>query len=192
MDHFKAWPIIVGTQDETETFNHPQAINRAAAQTDASVIVMVDADTICPPHVLEDMVRRVHRGVAPWALTTHYTQLTLRQTEHLMALGRWKGEPEWVGVENFYTGVVAIDHAAFDRIGGYDERFRGWGADDGAFTHAMVTMNGPPTRVFGHCTHLWHPRDEEMHEHQGFQHELLRRYEAASGDPIAMKQVLFG
>jgi hypothetical protein len=62
-----------------------------------------------------------------------------------------------------WSCCIAIPRAAWDRLGGFDERFRGWGWEDMAFQCAVVGLVGYE-RLDSDVYHLWHPRSEERIE----------------------------
>jgi hypothetical protein len=46
---------------------------------------------------------------------------------------------------------------AFEAVGGWDERFRGWGGEDHSAMRAVDTLYGPHKTLPGQVLHLWHP-----------------------------------
>lgn len=56
-----------------------------------------------------------------------------------------------------WSCCIAIPRKAWDLLGGFDERFRGWGFEDMAFQSAACALAGAE-RVEGDVFHLWHPR----------------------------------
>jgi predicted glycosyltransferase involved in capsule biosynthesis len=84
------------------------------------------------------------------------------------------------------SGVVGMLREAFEKVGGYDERFTDWGGDDDAMRAVLETLWAPATRI-GIAYHLWHPRTVE---HSPRQFMLADRYGDASGDPKAIERLL--
>jgi hypothetical protein len=82
---------------------------------------------------------------------------------------------------------------AFEVIGGYDPRFRGWGGEDTAAIAAMDTLWGPHTMLPHPLFHLHHPHaqnaaGEAIWEGQtAWNTDLRDRYNAARGDPELMR-----
>lgn len=179
-------------------FNHPLAINRARARASGDVLVIADADTAFDPDSwVAAAIGRIVTG-AHWVLPEEYWQLSAAQTQgKLGASGEWVDDPsraDWVGYAASWSGVVVVTSAAFDEVGGYDERWAWWGSDDAAFSKCMDTLVGPAVRLLGRCLHHWHPRPAEHHyghPHHAEQHALQERYDAAAGDPDAMRRVRF-
>jgi predicted glycosyltransferase involved in capsule biosynthesis len=77
-------------------------------------------------------------------------------------------------------------------VGGFDERFRGWGWEDRAFFIACDTLCGHD-RISGPVRHLWHPRSPEKNpdssEYQAGR-ALCRRYKRAHRDRQAIQGLL--
>jgi hypothetical protein len=56
-----------------------------------------------------------------------------------------------------WSCCIAIPRAVFDDLGGFDERFVGWGFEDMAFQSVVCGLYGWE-RIDGDVYHLWHPR----------------------------------
>ena len=55
-------------------------------------------------------------------------------------------------------GVGIISSDIYYRIGGYDERYKGWGFEDSSFfNHKCIGLNIKIERIGSHLIHLWHP-----------------------------------
>ena len=67
--------------------------------------------------------------------------------------------PDWLEKINpvSWSCCFVVPRAAFDRLGGFDERFAGWGWEDMAFQSASCGLIGHE-RLPGAVLHLWHPR----------------------------------
>lgn len=189
-----------GPGAHTGEFNHPLAINNARRRASGDVLIVADADTAwAPDDWVHWAVEAVERGEAAWALPAEYWQLSPAQSEDVLAGGavpeqREWADAEWVGRGVSWSGVVVVSADAFDEVGGYDERWAWWGSDDAAFAAAMTTLVGPVLRLPGRCLHFWHPRPVANyygHAHHHEQHALQERYDAAMGDPAAMRAVRF-
>lgn len=62
----------------------------------------------------------------------------------------------------FAGGVFLIARAAFVRMGGWDERFRGWGGEDDAFSYRLERARIPGIELDSRpAVHLAHPRTPE-------------------------------
>jgi hypothetical protein len=62
----------------------------------------------------------------------------------------------------FAGGVFLIARAAFVRLGGWDERFRGWGGEDDAMSYRIERARLPVLELDTRAAvHLAHPRSQE-------------------------------
>jgi hypothetical protein len=67
-----------------------------------------------------------------------------------------EGEGEYIV---FAGGVFLITRAAFVRVGGWDERFRGWGGEDDAMSYRLERARVPALELDTRpALHLAHPR----------------------------------
>jgi glycosyltransferase involved in cell wall biosynthesis len=69
-------------------------------------------------------------------------------------------EFEVINTRPLYTfagGLVILRKAAFEKIGGWDERFEGWGGEDDAFSHVIYNRLTSKTFKFPFY-HIDHPR----------------------------------
>jgi hypothetical protein len=194
--------LLVGGDDGGRNpgeFNHPLAINRLADEASGDVFVIADADTAPDPWFIRLAASWVQDEIVNWALPMQYRKLTQQVTEGVIATNAPDAdlnqyETEWIGESVSWSGTVVAPRAGFELVGGYDERFAFWGADDSSFAAAMSTLWGPVTRLPGACFHFWHPAPlEETYGHARHQeqHALNQRYLDAWGDVEAMRKVRF-
>lgn len=197
---FPDWELLLGSPDEVGDpgrFNRPLAINRAAARASGDVYVIADADTAFHP---ADVLAAAQSG--SYVLPGRYVRLDQPTTDRwLRDLPDSDAPPGWhAGIEEEWpanvSGIVVLPREAFEAAGGFDERFKGWGWDDGAFHAAVETMWGhavrPPSDV-NVAWHLWHPRPRE-HSVWGpwaaEQRQLGQRFIDAAGDKATMAALL--
>lgn len=74
------------------------------------------------------------------------TQVFLSQKTPACTKSRWAS-----------GGVVIISSANFYRVGGFDERFKGWGAEDDAFFNKCLAYKLNVHRIDHEMVHLNHP-----------------------------------
>ena len=175
---FPGWPIVEGTPDDGP-FNRAQAINRAAELAgEWDVAIVIDADVMVrEEQVREAVATALRTGKPTWAhrgwvgLTQAFTERIVSGdlacdpdepaiTGSLRAAER-TGMTDGVVIEKMtalsWSCCLAIPFVAWKKLGGFDERFRGWGWEDGAFAATIQCVTGF-RRVEGYVLNLWHPR----------------------------------
>lgn len=198
--------VVYGYSD-AYPLNRSQARNDAARNTDADVLFFADADMWVPEEQFDAAcVRALETGCMVLAYTDH------------MRLNKWATERILDGQEHTYqgqtvkgcsSGAFAITRELWDRVGGNDERFLGWGYEDRAFQYSCDVLSPPGHRIAGLSYHLWHPRGKDQSRTTAerlVSRDLALRYKAASGvtsrsgivratkdakaDPVAMEAIL--
>lgn len=166
-------------------FNRAKALNQAA-DCDWDVAVIADADTWVPDRQLDSAIltaRATGKLVAAFnavveldkpATTAILTGRHALTDSHTCERIRLKGSET-------QSSMLAVTRQLWDRIGGFDERFCGWGAEDQAFWHAAGLLAGEPGRINGNAYHLWHPPAAQKFRGPEYQRnvELWRRYQQA-------------
>ena len=156
-------PIYVGDSGQ-EPFSPGSSRNVAARDAgDWDVAIFMDADCVIPSP-------NISRGVL-WAMETGRVTLpwdefySMTREGHGLGLdggipiGQSLHEAEWqansIGCEKpLYSpgGNIIVPRAVWDRVGGYDERFNGWGFEDAAFLIRAEAFD----RLSGPLYHFWH------------------------------------
>lgn len=192
-------PVVEGwhTADEGP-FNRSAAMNRAAADAGPwRVAVLIDADVVPAHHDQVDQavgwVRHTGEPVLAYDRRVHLNRATTRSVLAGRALDADTGRGARV-LESSCSSAVVVRRDLWDRVGGMDERFVGWGWEDVAFRYALETMAGAPLRrVLGYLWHLWHPRgatargSHPQTRANRYRHDL---YLEALGDRARMAEVL--
>jgi glycosyltransferase involved in cell wall biosynthesis len=198
--------IIIGG---IEPFNRSAARNQAAKRADGDILVFVDADSFVPKHQIREALSLAEeRG---WAFPyDHYCSMTEMGTENFIAGAALPDPLSW-GTDMFdrdyyefifpskdtpepaVGGCVVVTRAAFETVGGYDERFIGWGEEDRAFMLALDTLVNAEHRVSGNIFHLWHEHpEEECFAQPNFSdnRKLCNRYREACGNLQMMRELI--
>ena len=133
-----------------------RARNAGRRELEAPVVVFCDADTITPP---EQIRSAVELALAEPGLVYGY-DLYLRLGEPatvrmLDPTSAYWPTPERQIVGSASMGCAAIRCDAFDELGGFDERYVGWGYEDVELAN-RAGARWPIRRVAGVCFHLWH------------------------------------
>lgn len=189
------WPIIEGHHDHGP-FNRAAAVNSAAAG-DWDVAVIIDADIIANPDAVRaavDIAANAGRVVV-----SHHDRVMLNKAGTQKILEGYRG-PWRVRnmVETVFTDsvscAVVVPRPVWDDVGGFDERFSGWGFEDSAFAVAVETLSGKPIiRLASELYHLHHPPSPEASKQAAtyaLNADRLARYRAADGDPESIRALL--
>lgn len=145
-------------------FNKSWALNLgAAAVPEARTLCLHDADMVVEPDHLASVVAALEDG--PPALLPYGDLLFLDQDSSTRAIasrfgGLGRSAPETLrgfALRDVGGGYVCVTRALFDDIGGYDERYRGWGDEDDEFYEQMLRRTVVP-RWDRLLPHLWHRR----------------------------------
>jgi hypothetical protein len=168
------------------------------ARTTRDIVVVADADVLVEPAVLHaaiDDVRLRGGWAVPfdreeWVDEMVTTLLTAApaSTDIAMPIGR-PAENEAVAF-----GVVVLPRAAWEHVGGQDERFVGAGHEDQAFACALDTMWSPVRRLSGRLVHLHRERStvDGSEQHDVRSRRILAQYDDASGHPDRMRRLVNG
>lgn len=162
-------PIFEGEHTDGP-FNRSSAINRAAElASEWDVAVVLDSDVFVPIPNVRAAIAEAANGKVTWA-HRRWRGISEADTARLIrdpdTFGEIPGEARDVDliVEKTtpisWSCCVAIPRATFDHMGGFDERFVGWGFEDGAWA-ALVRALYPWGRIEGDIYHWWHPRSDE-------------------------------
>ncbi len=165
--YFPEAQICVGRNFE-HPFNRGAARNDAYKQAEGSVIIVADADTI-------PTVYGVKTGIAdavaekvwciPYAEERYYnlkedmTQRVLEAGVQTMIFEPHNGEYEHKITS--WAGCLIVPRNAWEVVGGYDERFIGWGYEDNSQYLKLDALWGPHRRQDSYICHLWHPVTKE-------------------------------
>lgn len=188
------WELIEGHHDDG-LFNRAAAVNAAAAQTEAEVLVIADGDVI-PPQVGDAVALAAETGRAVLAYQFDgYTPLTAEMTDRALDGydGRWdtpQGVSRGDRSKDHISSCVVVPRALFDLVSGMDERFHGWGPEDREFHHRLRVLGGGVLRVPGQVFHLHHPFSPERNRKtpDWLAGEALNRACEAIHDPEAMRR----
>jgi len=194
------WRIVEGHHDDGP-FNRGAAINAAAVKAGAwDVAVIIDGDVIADAQAVRAGVALALREDRVVLGYTQRYHLTARGTQKVLQgfRGDWQRlatrEKERPAALTPCSSAVIVNRGLWDRVGGFDERFEGWGWEDVAFRVACETYGaGEMAKIEGTLFHLWHATSSENNAHElTFQRNKIRgaAYRAARFKPDALRALL--
>lgn len=151
-------------------FNRSAAVNTAARLAgDWDVGIVIDSDIFLRQSQVEQAVAKAYKsGLVTWGhrrwrgFHESWTTRTLDDRKDFGAeLDR---EDMDLLIERTnpisWSCCIAFPRKVWDDLGGFDERFIGWGFEDMALQSVVVGLYGHE-RIEGDVYHLWHPRSDE-------------------------------
>lgn len=182
----RGWEVLVG-ECEGE-WSKGVALADAFSRATHDVLVIADADCIVEDEVLDraiDMVREGIPWVMPHANTYRLDQNLTRNLLDGVDIGR-RGARRHAAVGG---GIVVCSREAWEKVGGIDPRFFGWGGEDISFGRALQTLCGELVQLNGRLLHLWH-KPHNPRRGTPASEELAGRYLMANGDVEAMSALV--
>jgi glycosyltransferase involved in cell wall biosynthesis len=217
--------VIIGKDSLfDQPFSKSVAVNSGVAKSKGDVLVIVDADGYISAdavlHCAEEIRDARKRGQKLWFVPYRKFYRLTQCASHFLL----QSDPdnpfrfpdplpeEFVlgdtdpAVGHWYGAMIQIcPREAFETVGGWDERFRGWGNEDHAAMRAMDTLYGPHKTLPGQVLHVWHPqigpqgKQAQVHwkermwagqDEPGINDKLGGRYYGAYLNPDKMRKLL--
>lgn len=184
-----------------EQFSRAAARNAATRQATRPLLLIADADTIFDVDQLASgvaAVGRPHDGIcdrAHWVTPyRRYVQLLARDTHQLMTQQPDVSVPVPRRLQHDTNtgtaGLLLVTADAWRLVGGYDERFTGWGYEDTAVTMALETLVHGCVRTDGVAIHLCHPKSARRRAQLVENRPLFCRYQQAHYHPALMCELI--
>ena len=180
--------VRVGHDDGTGPINVSKALNRARAQSSSSVLVVASADHVPDVQaVVEASAAAMTHGWAP--LFTATAGITLDATRDIINGTDVDVTQHITGEAPFCTALLAVRADVWDGVGGWDERFHGWGCEDTAFRMVLETLYpNPPALTPRRTIALWHEAADKSRFDANVL--LLNDYIACENRPEKMREML--
>lgn len=198
--------LCVGTDDGGHPFSKSVAVNDAYHKSSGDMLVIADADSWVEREQVLTGIERAERRehlVVPW-----FTAYRLTQADSLSIMDEEpSGEnpvTKTMKENSAGTGpspasgamVIIIQRVSFERVGGWDPRFRGWGSEDVSFANACWTLLGRNEYTIGEAYALHHPAPTNKDGMRVWKNDagalntpLYERYRKATGHPTLMQLV---
>ena len=155
--HHVPLPAVPG-----EPYNRAKTFNAGMRQVRAPVAILHDGDILAPATYARDALNLFRQGEEIVNLKRFVFCLSAEHTAQTVAQGTVRAScaPESVVQNLTGGGSLAVSRAAYERIGGFDEAFEGWGGEDVDFWDRAQTRRVWP---YAHLPffHLWHAPQPE-------------------------------
>lgn len=161
------WPVVLADDPSRPDFNRAAARNQGVHQSSTDVVLLHDADMLVPHEQLTRAATQAdatHRMVIAYttyrAITDPATDRIAHGDDPFLDI---HSSDIWQRTSNSTGGVYAIRSDDYQRIGGHDTSYTGWGYEDTAFHRTATRTLGPVLRIPGDAIHLWHPNECAPH-----------------------------
>lgn len=181
LDWLKSFPdldVVVVEQDNMRRFRPPAGVrhvfarssapynrswsfNIAYREIDSPIMIFGDSDIIMRPSEFRAALEAADSldVVSPYSsvldLDRHESEMSM---DDMVSIGRpGRGETDHQKI-NICGGIVIFSRDAFERVGGWDEEFVGWGGEDDMMTFKVEAAGLKAASLPFRCYHLWHPR----------------------------------
>lgn len=154
--------ICIGNYD-LEPFSRASAINNAAKLATRDIFIIADSDIIFDIN----QIAKAILGLADFAWIIPYTRLNYLTLEQTNSLQQMKpsviiNNINFTGYKErdckfIYGGISIVPREYFEKVGGFDERFKGWGFEDDAFQRSLDALCGHHNRIRTSLWHMYHP-----------------------------------
>lgn len=209
--------IVVGRYNGVP-FSKAAAVNEAARRARGKIFVVLDADCYIDYRVVREVVNRIlvaqqeqkklwfvpYRRL--YRINQEGTQAVLDSDPHR---NWWFPSPppsKWIEnpQQDSHYGhqwaalILILPAEAFWCVGGFDEKFAGWGGEDSSFMRAVDTLWALHENTDNDVFHLWHVRPGHNFLTRSWKGQrttnvnarLAQRYNLASGDPVLMRALV--
>lgn len=161
------------------------AFNIGANMARGELLILHDNDMMVPTGYAAESLKLVRQGYElvnlkrfVFYLSEEHTTNFFAGTESLL-----QRAPESIMQNAQGGGSIAITREAFDRIGGMDEGFIGWGGEDNEFWERAQTLRVWPYGFLS-LIHLWHPAQPGK---QRTDSVTLQRHRQLSSVPVEQR-----
>ena len=166
-------------------FNKSWGFNIGFKHTCGQVVAFGDADVMVEAEALVQSLQLCltdYEAVKPY---DRLVDLTPEETQHILAgqslhhADRSGQPPNREGSGEyicFCGGLFVVRRALFESLGGFDEKFLGWGGEDDAMTIKLQALSRNTHIVTGRTAyHLWHEKNPQRRFGQPFYPRNLAR-----------------
>jgi GT2 family glycosyltransferase len=170
-------------------YNRSWAFNVGYRLVSSDVIICSDNDIVMPAHCIKESLTALEdqEAVSPYKnlyyLPRQKTAIFAKSMQFSRSLRSIIPDKPY----SFAGGVVLLKTATFEKIGGWDERFRGWGREDNAMEQKMAYLGIHRIVMPFQGYHLYHSRKQDQKTHTNSQKNLdyLEEYSHLDDEKMA-------
>lgn len=157
---------VVEGDDPGEPFSRAASMNRGTDRADADIVICADADVIVTEDAIRAAVAKAGESDGLVNPFTRYRYLNEAVTQHVYSGSDPWSLPAWfefgeAPATPLKGGLNVYSKRTWETIGGFPERFRGWGCEDLAIDHIVRVLVAPMRRIDSTLIHLFHPKTGE-------------------------------
>lgn len=215
LHHLPSAEIVLGYHGGLP-FSKSSAVNSAAKKARGRIFVIADADAYLRPSAIQDCADAIDQALAAgkrkWLMPysqfyriARWETLCLLQTDPTAEYAVSSPPPDhWLEPDantntekahRFGALIQIMPREAFEMVGGFDGRMRGWGSEDSSMLKSLDTLYCQHEVANNHALHLWHARPGTDFLTRRWigqswtpaNARLAQRYAAASGEPALMQ-----
>lgn len=177
-------------------FNKAKLLNKGVKKSTKNNILILDVDVLLPKENIVNALNVIkHHGlIFPFNkvlfIQNQESKDVMRRVVDVPKVDmRFAHEKE---KNNYDTwGVYMISKEDYVKIGGHEERYVGWGGEDGSFiSTAMCLIDKPYLRMEGKAYHLYHDKPKETRTIVGDKRALYTRYLQARYNREEMLEII--
>lgn len=207
--------IIIG-KSRGKVFCKGEALNDAVKKSSGRILVILDADAYISGKVINHCADRILEEIYNhlWYVPYHNLyRLKKEITKEIIESDPWNplrlpSPPPSCYVEDnghrskyghrYGAMIMMFPREAYETLGCFDERFKGWGGEDIALLRALDTLYGKHKTTRNDILHLWHPfigGDYRTRMWKGqtsgnINSELANKYNRATRHPNKMRKLV--
>lgn len=166
-------------------FNKSWGLNVGFQSSTGASVAFGDADVLVSPPALARCFQACQGSIEAVKPYDRLIDLTEEETRRFLSeRGALEVERSvsWINREgigeyvSFGGGLFIMQRGTFERLGGFDERFLGWGGEDDAMTIKVQRLVAAAQTLSGQTAfHLWHPRSQQSRTgHPHYQQNVAR------------------
>ncbi len=158
IDMFPNSEIVIGIDDSnSKEFCKSRAVNNAAKAASKDILLIADIDM----YINKESILKSIEIIQEYGWIIPYDNLIKLNEEQTMLLIHENIYPSLVDGYKFHLrggGLQIVQKHVFNFVGGYDERFVGWGGEDTSFCASVDCLYKTGYKILDKAYHLYHKR----------------------------------